>query len=122
MIAGGVGFILNMLNLVQFLLQVKIIHFLILIGGAVILKWVYGYIQPQVKDPLTTHPLARKFFYSGMGVLALSLAMRAYAIPYYSWLLYAVILLQVVALGISFSPQATNKQELNEEILDNKET
>jgi hypothetical protein len=116
MIAGGVGFILNMLNLVDFLMQVKIIEYLGLIGTAVILKLAYGWIKPNVKDPITFNHLARKFFYLGMIILAAALLMRKYQIPYYNILLYLDIIIQCVALGISFSLQPD--QNPHEEILD----
>lgn len=118
MIAGGVGFILNMLNLVDFLLQFKIIHFLALIGGAVLLKFAYGFLNAEAKDPIVSHHLSRNFFYLGMMVLAISLVMRNYNIPYYNVLLYLDIPLQLVALGISFSPSANTATDLGEEILD----
>lgn len=118
MILGGVGFILAMLNLVKALMQFRIIHFLGLIGVAVALKFLYSLIKPGVKDPITTHPMARRFFYLGMGVLATALAMRSYNIPYYNVLLYLDIPIQLAALGISFSVKPPTDQELNEEILD----
>lgn len=119
MIAGGVGFMLNMLNLVHFLMKVKVIHFLLLIGGAVILKFLYGSLRPKVKDPIIENSMARKFFFLGMGVLALSLIMRTYNIPYYSWLLYLDIGIQLVALVLSFI-ENKDKEELQEEILDSE--
>ena len=103
MIAGGVGFMMNMLNLVDFLMQLKILHFLAIIGGAIFLKLLYGMIKTDVKDPIMSHPMARRFFYLGMAVLATSLVMRTYHLPYYNVLLYLDIVIQCVALGISFS-------------------
>ena len=75
-------------------------------------------IKPTVKDPITTHPMARKFFYLGMGIVATSLVMRSYNIPYYNILLYLDIVIQLVALGISFSTKPLSSEELSEEILD----
>ena len=115
MIAGGVGFIMNMLNLVDILMQFKILHFLGIIGGAILLKLLYGMIKPDVKDPIMAHPMARRFFYLGMAVLASALVMRSYHIPYYNVLLYLDIIIQSVALGISFSVKTPS---INEEILD----
>lgn len=115
MIAGGVGFMMNMLNLVDFLMQLKIVHFLGLIGGAILLKLIYGMIKADVKDPIISHPMARRFFYLGMAVLATALVMRSYHIPYYNVLLYLDIIIQSVALGISFSVKTPS---FNEEILD----
>lgn len=118
MIAGGVGFILNMLNLSAFLMQFRIIHFLILIGCAIGLKFIFSLIQPNVLDPMTAHPLAKKFFFLGMGVLGAALVMRNYNIPYYNILLYVDVAIQLVALGISFSAKLPSNKELNEDILD----
>ena len=115
MIAGGVGFMLNMLNLVDFLMQFKIIHFLSLIAAAIVLKLIYGLVNSEIKDPMTSHPLARRFFYLGIGLLATALVMRTYHLPYYNLLLYLDIVIQCVALGISFSVKT---QSFNEEILD----
>lgn len=116
MIAGGVGFMLNILGLVEFLEQVKIVHFLGLIGGAILLKMGYGAINSVAKDPITYHPTARKFFYLGMLLLGTALVMRNYHIAYYKYLLYVDIIIQFVALGISFSVRPV--QTVNEEILD----
>lgn len=116
MIFGGVGFMLNILGLVDFLREVKVLHFFILIGGAIFLKMMYGIVNKEVKDPITAHPLARKFFYLGMAVLATALVMRTYHLPYYKVLLYLDIFLQFVALGVSFS--FTSEPKVNEDILD----
>lgn len=118
MIAGGVGFIMNLLNLSAFLMQFRIIHFLILIGCAIAAKYIYSFLKPEIKDPMTSHPLAKKFFFLGMGILAASLVMRNYNIPYYNILLYLDIAIQLIALGISFSSKLPTNQELNEDILD----
>ena len=118
MIAGGVGFIMNMLNLADFLLQFKVIHFLILIGISLGLKYLYGFFKVDVKDPMNAHPLARNFFYLGMAVLAVSLVMRKYHIPYYNILLYIDIAIQFAALAISFSAKMSSDVELNEDLLD----
>lgn len=115
MIAGGVGFMLNMLHLVDFLDQFKMVHFLGLIGVAIFLKLLYGYFNSEVKDPITTNTIARRFFYLGIGLLATALVMRTYHLPYYKILLYLDIFIQCAALGISFSVKT---QPLNEEILD----
>ncbi|MDX1630114.1 MAG: hypothetical protein R3345_15500 [Fulvivirga sp.] len=117
MIFGGVGFMMNLLNLIAVLMKVRVYHFLILIGAAVLLKMLYGMLVPGVKDPITTQPLARKFFFIGMGVLAVALVMRTYTIPYYSWLLYVDIGLQIIALVLSFV-ENNEQDELQEEILD----
>ena len=98
MIAGGVGFMLNMLSLVEFLEDVKVVHFLALIGGAILLKMGYGAINSKAKDPITGHPTARKFFYLGMLMLGTALVMRNYHIAYYQYLLYVDIVVQLVAL------------------------
>lgn len=116
MIAGGVGFILTMLGLTPFLYQLKIVHFLMLIGVAIALKYFYGFAKSEVKDPMTDHPMARRFFFLSMAVLATALVMRRFGIAYYNVLLYVDIVLQVVALGISFS--AKTSPRTNEEILD----
>ena len=118
MIAGGVCFIFNMLNLVEFLMQFRIIHFLSMIGGAIFLKLAYGWIKPEVKDPMTTNQLASRFFYLGMAVLATSILLRNYQMPFYQTLLYLDIALQVAALGISFSDKTPSAAELNEDVLD----
>ena len=118
MIAGGVGFIMNMLNLSAFLMQFRIIHFLIMIGCATGLKFIFNVIKPDVVDPITAHPLAKKFFYLGIGILGAALVMRNYNIPYYNLLLYLDIAIQLVALGISFSAKLPSNKDLNEDILD----
>ncbi|UKN03580.1 hypothetical protein K6119_08645 [Paracrocinitomix mangrovi] len=117
MIAGGVGFMLNMLNLLDFLLQLKIVHFLAIIGSAVILKVVYGFMKPTAKDPISNHPIAKRLFFLSMAVLATALVMRQYYIAHYNLLLYADILLQIGTLVISFTPWANRPVE-NDEILD----
>ena len=118
MIAGGVCFILNMLNLVPYLMQFKIIHFLGMIGGAIFLKLVYGFINKKVQDPITAHPYSKSAFFLAMGVLATALVMRSYNIPYYRTLLYIDIFLQAAALGISFSVKVPDQPTANEEIID----
>lgn len=118
MIAGGVGFMLNLLELVSFLINIEVLHFLGVIGGAIVLKYIYGFIKPEIKDPITAHSLARKFFLISMGVLVIALIMRKYDLPYYKILLYLDIVIQAVALGISFSFRPQSTIEANEEILD----
>lgn len=115
MIAGGVGFMVNMLNLVDFLQKFNTIHFLIVIGGAIFLKFIYGFVKPHVKDPITSHSVARAFFFLSMLILATALVMRNYHLPHYNILLYLDIIVQSVALGISFS---VKPPALNDEILD----
>jgi hypothetical protein len=118
MIAGGVCFIFNMLNLVPFLMQFRIIHFLSMIGGAIFLKLVYGWVKPGVKDPMVSNQLASRFFYLGMAVLAVSILLRNNNLGYYQTLLYLDIALQLAALGISFSDKTPSAKELNEDVLD----
>ena len=115
MIAGGVAFISNMLNLVDYFMQFRIVDFLIVIGAAVLAKFVYGLIKPNIKDPITSNPLARRLFFLGMGVLATALVMRAYHMPYYHILLYLDVVIQAGALGVSFMAKP---EPMNEEILD----
>ncbi|MEZ4922646.1 MAG: hypothetical protein R2780_05680 [Crocinitomicaceae bacterium] len=117
MIAGGVGLIFNMLNLVNVLMQFRVLHFLMIIFGAVILKMLYGMLKPDQKDPITSNQLANRFFYLGMAVLATSLLLRNYDLPYYQTLLYLDIPLQLVALGISFSDRSA-AGESNDEVID----
>ena len=118
MIAGGVGFMMNMLNLSEFLLQFKVVHFLGVVFVAIILKYLIGYIKPDIHDPIMAHPLAKKIFLISMGVLALALFMRKYGIPYYNVILYIDIFAQLAALGVSFSAEETYSQKNDEEILD----
>ena len=118
MIAGGVGFIMTMLNLADFLLRFRILHFLITIALAILLKFILSIAIPNSKDPITAHPQARKFFYLSMFVLAIALLMRNYNVPYYNVLLYVDVALQLLALGISFSAQIPDEQLINDEILD----
>ncbi len=118
MIAAGVSFIMNMLNLSAFLMQFRIVHFLILIGCAIGLKFIINVLKPDLVDPITAHPLAKKFFYLGMAILGAALVMRNYNIPYYNLLLYLDIAIQLVALGISFSAKMPSNKDLNEDILD----
>jgi hypothetical protein len=117
MIAGGVSLIFNMLNMVEFLMQFKVLHFLTMIGIATILKLGYGWLKPDVKDPMTSNILASRFFYLGMAVLAGSLLLRNYDLPYYQTLLYLDIALQITALGISFSDRGP-VLGMNDDILD----
>ena len=117
MIAGGVGFIFNMLNLVHFLMQLRVVHFLMIIGSAIILKLGYGLVASGTKDPMVTNQLASRFFYLGMAVLATSIVLRNYNLPFYQALLYLDIPLQLVALGISFSDR-TPFADMNEDVLD----
>lgn len=118
MIAGGVGFIMAMLNLVPWLLQIRMMHFLVLVGGAIFLKLAYGFLYKDAADPINTNPLARKLFYAAMGILAVALLMRKYGFPYYNALLYLDIPAQIGALAISFSSIGLSKKELNEDVLD----
>jgi hypothetical protein len=118
MIAGGVGFIMAMLNLADFLLRFRILHFLITIALAILIKFVLSIAIPTSKDPMTAHPQARKFFYLSMLVLAIALLMRNYNIPYYNILLYVDVALQLVALGISFSARIPDEHLMNDDILD----
>ena len=118
MIAGGVGFIMAMLNLIPWLLQFRIMHFLILVGGSIFLKLLYGLLFKDSSDPINVNPLARKLFYAAMAILALALFMRKYGLPYYNVVLYLDIPAQIGALAISFSSIGLSKKELNEDILD----
>jgi hypothetical protein len=118
MIAGGVGFIMAMLNIAPWLLQIRMMHFLILVGGAIFLKLAYGLLFKDASDPINTNPLARKLFYAAMAILAIALLMRKYGFPYYNILLYIDIPTQIGALAISFSSAGLSKKDLNEDILD----
>jgi hypothetical protein len=118
MIAGGVGFMMNMLNLSEFLLQFKILHFLGLVFIAIVLKYLVGYLKPDIHDPIMAHPLAKKIFLGSMGALALALFMRKYDFPYYNIILYIDIFAQLAALGVSFSVKEFPNQRNDEEILD----
>lgn len=118
MIAGGVGFIMSLLEMFEWLLLFKTGHFLVIIGGAIFLKLGYGILYKESSDPINTHPLARKMFYAAMAILVGALLMRKLDLPYYEILLYLDIPTQIGALAISFSAAGVSKKESNEDVLD----
>jgi hypothetical protein len=118
MIVGGVGYILNAVGFNEFFVRYEVKHFLYLIIAASGLKLIYGYIAPNVKDPIFSQPIAQKLFFIGIGLIAVALLMKNFHIDNYQILLYIDILFQIGALAVSFLAKDPREKGFSEDILD----
>ena len=118
MILGGVGYILNAVQFSDFFLHYEVKHFLYMIIGASALKLIYGYIAPDVKDPVFSQPLAQRLFFVGIALIAVALLMKNFHIDNYQILLYIDILFQVGALAVSFLAKEPQEKGMSDDILD----
>ncbi|MFT4601972.1 MAG: hypothetical protein ACI857_002158 [Arenicella sp.] len=118
MIIGGVGYILKAVGFSELIDQYEVQYFLYLIIGASALKLLYGFVAPDVKDPIFSQQLAQKLFFIGIALIAVALLMKNYHIDHYQYLLYVDILFQVGALAVSFLAKDPLQKGGSEDILD----